>query len=68
MLGAGQTSASVDEMAAGLGDAIGRPAPKAVSFAEFVRCFQWCVTRPSTQAHGLCMHAAYCLEAACTRT
>ena len=45
MLGAGQSSAGADEVAAGLGDAIGRPAPAAVSFAEFVRCYQWCATR-----------------------
>ena len=54
MLGAGQSSAGADEVAAGLGDVIGRPAPARVSFAEFVRCYHWCATCCS----GLHEHAA----------
>ena len=29
-------------IAAGLAEALGRPAPATLSFAEFVRCYHWC--------------------------
>lgn len=65
MLTAGQSSAGADDVADGLGDAIGRSAPAAVSFAEFVRCYQWCghPLQYSAQACSVCMHGVWRLTA-----
>lgn len=42
VLALGQASTDADAIAAGLAEALGRPAPATLSFAEFVRCYHWC--------------------------
>jgi hypothetical protein len=41
VLAEGHTGAAADALAAGLADALGRPAPASLTFPEFARCYHW---------------------------
>ena len=42
VLALGQASTDADAVAAGLAEALGRPAPATLLFGEFLGCYHWC--------------------------
>ena len=55
----GQSGADADEVAAGLGIALGRSAPASISFADFVCCYHWRAppSHPRQSEGGASAHA-----------
>jgi hypothetical protein len=41
VLAEGHSGAAADMLAAGLGEALGRPAPASLTFPEFAACYHW---------------------------